>query len=115
MKNNKLLSISIIILAISIFSGCMWIGYSIQEIEKNEPNKSTLAFTEKGLLTELEASEYLSITVDQLRNILKKDSKIKQNLNSYDTYRFIPHIELDNGTKLFNKKELDEWIDYNMN
>ena len=35
-------------------------------------------------------------------------------LISFPTYRFIPYIEVGNGEKRFNKKQLDEWINYNM-
>lgn len=113
MKNNKLIPISIIILAISIFSGLMWVGYSIQEIASDGDNETNIE-REKGLLTVVEASEYLSISVDELESILLKDSTIKEGLRGYSTYRFIPFIEVNNGKKLFSKEELDKWISHNM-
>ena len=75
-------------------------------------NKSTLR--EKALLTEDESAEYLNISIDELKNILQKDTEKKAGLSSYDTYAFIHYIDINHGKKMFNKKELDEWIKYNM-
>ncbi|MBZ9687502.1 hypothetical protein G9F72_014315 [Clostridium estertheticum] len=75
-------------------------------------NKSTLR--EKALLTEDESAEYLNISIDEFKNILLKDSEKKVGLSSYDTYEFIHYIDISHGKKMFNKKELDEWINYNI-
>ena len=113
MKYNRFLSLSIIVLAISVIFGSLWIGYSIQEASKVETCNITLDNSVKGLISETEAAEYLSLTVVELRSIIKKNIADKEALSSYSTYRFMPYLELDNGVKLFNLKELDEWISFN--
>jgi len=119
MENKKLLSISIsiIILAVSIVFGSIWIGYSLQKIMKVQVSKTQVSDTqllnEKALMTENESAEYLNISIDQFKDILSKDSQEKVKEASYDTYKFVPYMTINNGNKMFSKKELDEWIKYN--
>jgi len=75
-------------------------------------NKPTLR--EKSLLTGEECAQYLNISIDEFKNILQKESEKKVRLSTYSDYAFIRYIEIRNGEKMFNKKELDEWIKYNM-
>ena len=112
MENKKLLSISIIILAVSIVFGSIWIGYSLQKIMKTQVSDTQL-LNEKALMTENESAEYLNISIDQFKDILSKDSQEKVKEASYDTYKFVPYMTINNGNKMFSKKELDEWIKYN--
>jgi len=89
------------------------IYYSIYLFVINKiTNKSTLK--EKALLTEDECAEYLNISIDELKNILRNDAEKKLGSSCYDTYAFIHYIDVKNGEKMFNKKELDEWIKYNL-
>lgn len=111
MENKKLLSISIIILAVSIVFSSIWIGHSLGKDIRIQTTNSQ-ASTEKALLTEKEGAEYLNISIDEFKNILLKDTKERIGLQSYETYRFIPYVEINNK-KMFSKKELDEWIKYN--
>lgn len=75
-------------------------------------NKATLR--DKALLTEDESAEYLNITIDEFKNILINDAVKKVGLSSYPAYSFINYIEISQGEKMFNKKELDKWIKFNM-
>jgi hypothetical protein len=75
-------------------------------------NKTTL--TEKVLLTEDESAEYLNISIEEFKNILLKEAEEKVGLSSCPTYAYIEYIEISQGQKMFNKKELDEWMKYNM-
>lgn len=74
-------------------------------------NKITIG--EKELLTEEESAEYLNISIDEFKNILLMDSAEKVGLTSYSTLAFIHYIEVGHEKKMFNKKELDEWLKYN--
>jgi hypothetical protein len=112
LKNNRLLSISILVLSISIVFGSIWLGRSIEKLPNTSVSGSPL-ITEKGLFTESESAEYLNISPADFNNILLNDQKTKSQLTSYPTYKFIPYIELSDGNKRFSKKELDEWIKYN--
>jgi len=108
LENKRLLPLSIIILAISVVLGSIWIGHSLEKAVTTQIPK------EKALLTETESAEYLNISIEEFKNIILKDRQTKGELTSYPTYRFIPYIEISSTTKMFSKKELDKWIDYNM-
>lgn len=112
MKNEKFLPISIIVLALSIVFGSIWIGQAIKEVidvQASNPHVSV----EKALLTEEESAEYLNITLEEFKDILIKDNQHKANLSVYPAYQFIPYIEISKGKKMFSRKELDEWVKYN--
>jgi hypothetical protein len=113
LDNKKLLPLSIIILAMSLVFGSLWIGHSIEKAVKSQII-SKESFIEKALLTEEESAEYLNISITSFSRILENNIREKQELTSYPLYRFIPYIEVGNGEKRFNKKQLDEWINYNM-
>ena len=69
---------------------------------------------DKALLTEAESAEYLNISITDFKDILLRDTEEKVGLSSSSPYEFIPYIEISDGKRLFNKKELDEWIKNNM-
>ena len=110
MENNKLLPLSIIILAINFVFGSIWIGNSIEKASELE-GYDHIAF--RALLNKEEAAQYLNISVEQLNSILRKDEQQKRNLGSYPTYRFIPYMELE-GNQMFNIEGLNLWIEWNM-
>ena len=112
MENKRLLSVSILILSISITFGAFWVGRALENIDTALISSSSV-ITEKGLFTESESAEYLNISLEQFKNILLQDERTKSQLSSYSTYQFIPYIELSDGVKMFSKKELDKWIEYN--
>lgn len=116
MKDNKLLIITILILSISIFTGSILISNSIKDNDEkvilNQHGDSTI--NHKGLITEVEASEYLSLTHDNFKDLLSNLELERAKEISYSTYTFIPFIQID-GTKYFSKEQLDEWVDYNIN
>lgn len=112
MENKRLLPISIILLAISIVFGAIWIGNSLEKVIDIKASNSSISI-EKALLTDKESAEYLSISLDEFNEILLKDSQQKTNLTIYPTYKFIPYIQINSSKKMFSKKELDEWIKYN--
>lgn len=116
MDNKILLPISILILACSIIFGSIWIGHSIEKTA--EVQKFNVESKEKALLTAKESADYLNISLEDFQGILASDDvEKKEMLNSgisnYPTYKYMPYIELS-GKRLFGKKELDEWIKYNM-
>ena len=111
MRENKLLPVSIFILALSILFCAFWIGYSMKS--SNKPKSSIPSETSgKALMTEKEAAEYLSMTQKQFTDLLSYEQIIRERLTAFDTYKFIPYIEID-GLKYFNKDELSKWIQYN--
>lgn len=65
--------------------------------------------------TEKELANYLSISPDELDEILQKDTSEKTSLkngtNSWDTYQIIPYTNI-NGEKRFLKSEINKWLEY---
>ncbi|MGG3572399.1 hypothetical protein ABES80_07850 [Bacillus gobiensis] len=70
---------------------------------------------ENEILTENELANYLSISPDELDEIIQKDTNEKTSLkngtNSWDTYHFIPYTNF-NGEKRFLKSEIKKWLEY---
>lgn len=110
MKENRMLFVSITILALSVLFSGFWIGYAIRC-----SGKSADSFTvdNKALMTMEETCCYLNFTEEQFNDILSYDKKHKEGLTAYNTYEFIPYIEID-GTKYFSKEQIDKWIEYNV-
>lgn len=120
MKLNKLLITSILILSAAIIFGSVWIGNAIKSTNKDSDSKVaqelesqvvSLNISDKALLTEQEVAQYLGIPQDKLNIILQKEKIERQKLSSYDTYRYMPYIEIDDE-KYFLKSEVDEWLQY---
>lgn len=82
--------------------------FVISKIRKKDKIK------DKTILTEDECAEYLNISIDELKNILQRDTEKKAGLKEYSNYAFISYIDIRNGEKMFNRKELDAWVKYNM-
>lgn len=111
-KERFLLPISIMILG-----GCLiisaWIlsnGLKHNEYFAQSLNQTTQA---KALFTSEEAAQYMGISSNDFDSLMKSQVEQKAGLQSYDTYRFIPFIEIGNQ-KFFNRTEIDKWIEYNM-
>lgn len=70
------------------------------------------AEAERGLLSADEAATYLSMSTNVLMGWMALEEIERNQLESYETYKYIPYIEFD-GTKYFSKDQLDKWIEYN--
>lgn len=104
------LPLSIIILSISILYG----GFQLSSVMKSQEGaKSTGgSMMDKGLLTLEEAAFYLSMSADELNIVINRQEYERKNESSFETYRFIPFITVNNN-KYFNKDQLNKWIEYN--
>ncbi|MGE8206921.1 hypothetical protein ACQKP0_20630 [Heyndrickxia sp. NPDC080065] len=106
--SKHFLSAAIIILSLSIIYCGMQIGIS----NSNQKNKKEVSNLDKGLLTIEETAKYLSMSVDQLEEIIFHQDIERADLTSFDIYEFIPYIKV-NDEKYFNKVQVNEWIKYN--
>lgn len=115
MKENKLLSISVLILSISIVFGSIWIGNSIRNTNKDTNVSQPLysLTSNKVLMTDKETAKYLNLSQDKFNSLISNEELQRVKLGGYDTYRFIPFVKID-GVKYFNKEQLDKWVEYNM-
>lgn len=111
MKETKLMSMAILILAVSVFTGSIFISNAMKSNQSNLSGAS--AITEEGLMTQTEAAEYMSLDADQFENLVATLESQRIKLETYSTYSFIPYIVIDDAL-YFNKKQLDEWIEFNM-
>lgn len=106
-KENILVPISIIILG-----GCLILSaWILSSGLKNKEQNNNIQV--KALMTSDEAAQYIGISLIDFDLLIKNQLGQKAGLQSYDTYRFIPFIEIGNQ-KYFNRAEIDNWIQYNM-
>ncbi len=101
MQNNKLIPISIIILAFGILFSSIYLGYSIQKI----PNTESL---NSSVLTISEVSKYLRMTEEEVEGIIDIEQFMLQSTGSYTGVMF-PYFKV-NDKYYFYKDQVDEWI-----
>jgi hypothetical protein len=58
-----------------------------------------------------QAAEYIGISVETLVSQIKREKIEKYGLSVYDTYKFIPYLNID-GVMYFTKSELQKWAEY---
>jgi hypothetical protein len=96
-KNKLLLPLSIIILAISIIFGSVWIGYSLEEAA----NKSIFTGSQENDILGLdEAAKYLKISESELLYLAEGKNN------------GINYVKINNKY-IFSKEGLDKWIQSN--
>lgn len=102
-----------LILSLSFLGGC----YLLAERGETKPDpvmQEQKVSEDKSILTESELADYLGITRSELQNILELDRKKRENFNGsvYDTYSFLPRMQLPNRSYLFLKSEIEKWVEY---
>ena len=103
MENKKLLPISIIILAMSIVFGAIWIGYSLERNVGLQASNSTSAstLTNSKTLTTSQVAEYLNMTEEEVHAIIQPEKKKLDETHSFDGKRF-PYF-ITNNNSIFIK------------
>lgn len=111
MLKNNLLAAAIRLLAVSVRIS----GLAMAAALKTDQQKIIKSYQEQesALMDSEGAAAYLGITHEDFYDILKTDPEDREGLSSYDTYRFIPFIEI-NRQKYYTKNELNKWIEHNM-
>ncbi len=106
MENKKLLPISIIILAMSVVFGSIWIGHSI---EKNVSLQApTSISTDSKTLTLAQVAEYLNMKGEEVSAIIQTEKKKLDETHSFEGKMF-PYFTINNK-QYFYKDEIDEWL-----
>ncbi len=77
----------------------------------NSANKDISKQSIPDVMTINQLSEYLQVSEDSIENIIREDDFERAKLSSYDTYKFIPYLKIDNQER-FMKSEIDEWLKY---
>lgn len=118
--NNKLMAVSVIVLACSITFAGIYIGLAIKETNavNQQLPKEEVVKVESALLTQDQAAAYLNLEPAAFQQILTRQSGVHAKIEnseivSYATYIFIPYIEIK-GEKYFSRTEINKWIEYNM-
>lgn len=109
MENKKLLSISIIILAISVMLGSIWIGHSLERKVGLQTTTSASTLTESKALTLSQVAQYLNMTEEEVRGIIQAEKKILDETGSFYGTMF-PYFTINNKL-YFYKDEIDEWLE----
>ncbi|RJE88419.1 hypothetical protein D3P07_10460 [Paenibacillus sp. 1011MAR3C5] len=120
-KENLLLPISIIILGGCIVLSAWIIMYGLKHktqselLITSEAEKPPAMYDvqKKALLNSEEAAQYMGISSKEFDFLIESHIIQKKNLHSYETYRFIPFIEIA-SIRYFNETEINKWIEYNM-
>lgn len=105
MQNNKLLSISIIILAVGMFLSSIYFGYSIQkgsniQVENAAVNSSVMNISE--------VANYLGMTEEEVQGIINTEKNMLESRGSYTGIMF-PYF-IVNDKLYFYKEQIDEWL-----
>lgn len=108
MENKKLLSVSIIILAVSVVFGSIWIGNSIENLTAIQTPVSPSNSTDSIALTLPQAAEYLNMTEEEVQGIIQTEKKVLDETGSFHGKMF-PYLTINNK-QYFHKNELDEWL-----
>lgn len=109
--SKHFLTASIVLLSIAIFFLAFQLGNRVDS-EENPPVQNVESAS-KGLLTMEEAANYLNLDKGKFEGIIRKQDSSRQILSSFNTYEYIPYIQIG-GEKYFNKEQIDEWIRYNI-
>jgi len=105
LQNNKLLPISIIIVALCILLSSAWLGYSIQKSTNMQIQKTTI---DSNVMNVSQVANYLGMTEEEVQGIMETEKKKLESSGSYTGMMF-PHF-IVNGKLYFYKEEIDEWL-----
>lgn len=110
MENTKLFSMSIIILAMSVIFGSIWIGHSLEKSASLQASISTPTSisTDSKTLTLSQVAEYLNMTEEEVRAIIQTEKKKLDETHSF-TGKMFPYFTI-NDKQYFYKDEIDEWL-----
>ncbi|MCG7344854.1 Clp protease ClpB [Sporosarcina sp. ACRSL] len=102
--------IGVLILGLSIVLSAFILSNSSSKSTSKE-NESQMTNSTPDLMTTTQLANYLQISEQALENIILRDDSERAELSSYDTYRFVPYLKI-NDEKRFMKVEIDEWLKY---
>ncbi|QFG00047.1 hypothetical protein PB01_15110 [Psychrobacillus glaciei] len=103
--SKHFLSVSIILLSIAIIFLAFQLGKSNNLTLELKDLIHTVEVRENELLTAIEVAAYLSMDVEQFNKLIKNQNFERASYTSFDTYKFIPCIQL-NGERYFTKKQV---------
>ena len=105
MQNNKLLPISIIIVALCILLSSTWLGYSIQKSTNIQIQKTSIY---SNVMNISQVTNYLRMTEKEVQGIMETEKKQLESTGSYTGMMF-PYFMV-NGNIYFYKEQIDEWL-----
>ncbi|MEG0775090.1 hypothetical protein [Clostridium sp.] len=108
MENKKLFPISIIILAMSVIFGSIWIGNSLEKSSTMQTSIPTITSTDNKTLTLPQIAQYLNMTVEEVRGIIQTEKKQLDETHVFHGKMF-PYFTINNK-QYFYKNEIDEWL-----
>ena len=102
--------IGVFILGFSIVLSAFILSNASSKAASTDDSPQVIPST-PDLMTVTQLAEYLQISEQALENIILTDDSERAQLSSYETYRFIPYLIIDNE-KRFIKAEINEWLKY---
>ncbi|MEW4370738.1 hypothetical protein [Paenibacillus kandeliae] len=105
-----------VIIGLSIVSGFYILSTSANARATTESDHSEAipSSVQMDVMNEQEVAAYLGVDVADVEAILQKDKATKQQMGGgiYDLYQFLPYLQTASGKKMFYKKHVDGWVDY---
>lgn len=116
MKNSANLISSIIIGVSLMVSAFILNGYRVGGAEVkavHKPTESIEVSAVPEIMTKSQLAAYLQIDEVAVDAIISEDKSIKinRNISSYDSYYFLPFIQIGSEPR-FLKSEVDKWLEY---
>lgn len=101
---NKLLAVAAsTILGVSLVIS----AYLISQADFRNSNQKD----DKTILTEADLANLLDVSIQDIEAIIQKDRETKKNLTSWNSYSFLPFMEIG-GQKIFLEQDVEKWIMY---
>ncbi|MFJ7934376.1 Clp protease ClpB [Sporosarcina sp. NPDC096371] len=100
-----------LILGISIIISSFIVSNTFSNSASEDNNSQPATNSIPELMTKTQLSGYLQVSEQSIENIIKEDDFEKASLGSYDTYRFIPYLKIEDQER-FLKTEINEWLKY---
>lgn len=110
MKQSTYL-ISAIIIGLSIVISAYIFSNAFSNLASEDHHLQKTTNSNPDLMTKTQLSEYLQISEQSIEIMINQDNFERAKLSSYDTYRFIPYLTIDNQVR-FLKTEIDNWLQY---
>jgi hypothetical protein len=107
-KEEKMkIEYAVIILALSIAFSGFWIGNALKQDNALKPDNVEMTLTDDTLSIS-EAADYLKISEDSIKRIIKIERVTKEQSGSFDGMMF-PYSKIYDQY-VFSKRSLDQWV-----
>ncbi|ANS76765.1 hypothetical protein AWM70_21055 [Paenibacillus yonginensis] len=91
---------------------CTFLYGNYKKVDDLTSGDAKDSISENSVLNLDEAANYLRISTDDLKQVIKQDEEKRNARGPTHAYDLIPYVDL-NGNLIFYRPNLDKWIDFN--